>query len=124
MSIEEIVGKVLLAIAQERKVEYEDTFCFEEGKSYDVYADIELVGAYVEENEIRIIGRIKKSIIHEDIIESVNKTLCDQVMNSILKAEPVLLRMVKLVPSIRGIRVLLYEEQGWLGDATFEYCYK
>jgi len=126
MTNEEIIRKVLSAIAQSRKVKYEDTLSFEEGKLYDIYTDIELVGAYIEENEIRIIGRIKESTIHEDIIESesVNKSLCDEVMASILKAEPRLNGMVKLAPSVNRIRVLLYEKQDWLGDASFEYSYE
>lgn len=119
----EIVRKVLSAIGREPRLKYNDMFDFEEGKHYEVYADIELVGAYVEENEIIIVGRIKESIIHEDIIdnESINKGLCDGVMNSILKVEPGISKMVKRAPSVNGITILLYKTEDLL--VSFEYSY-
>lgn len=119
----EILRKVLSAIGKEPRLKYNDMFEFEEGKLYEVYADIELIGAYLKENEIIIVGDIKESIIHQDIMdnESINKGLCDGVMKNILKAEPGISKMVKRTPVSR-FTILLYEKD-WLVNASFKYSF-
>lgn len=98
-----------MAFAEEPELEYEEIIQDELGKFYEIYAKLQLVGAYLEKGEVCVLVRITEPIIHEDVEEEAYSGFYKEILKRILPH----------VPELKRVKIIFQEN-----EESFEYVYE
>jgi hypothetical protein len=99
--LESFIKGLHLAIARDRKIICDEVFY----EQYIVYAEVELIGAYIAKGKISVVARIAEAIIPDEVIEETFEEIYSRIE-----------RWVKdSIPEIdeKDLKILLFDESGW-----------
>lgn len=101
VELDRLLKEIRLKMAENPTFDYDELLEYESGKNYDIYATVDLAGAFVKDNRIKILARMISSQFHEDVIE----TALANIENAVKKRVP------ELIPGTRAedLDVYLYD---------------